>query len=443
MTSRTAVPGTADDSRFYDGLCYNTQGMLIGIDASRANVARRTGTETYSLHLIRALTGLASGHRFRLYTNAAQHVPGTSVSTEGATVPGTSEIRSIPFPRLWTHVRLSVEMLVHPPDVLFVPAHVLPLIHPRRSVVTVHDLGYLHFPEAHRPFDRLYLDWSTRWNARQATAVLTDSQATKTDLVGACGVDAAKVHVVYLGRDETLAPVCDEAALAAVRARYGIGAAGGSAGRCGGRYLLYVGTLQPRKNLSRMVDAFARVIAYAGAADLRLVLAGKPGWLYDDLRLPEQVSRLGLAGRVLFPGYVEEADLAALLSGALGFVFPSLYEGFGIPVLEAGACGVPVITSNTSSLPEVAGDAALLVDPRDVDAIADAMVRLVTDDALRAELARRGAENVKRFSWEKCARETLAVLEEAAKHGQGVERVRRCLHLRRSSLADTATVGRA
>jgi glycosyltransferase involved in cell wall biosynthesis len=144
---------------------------------------------------------------------------------------------------------------------------------------------------------------------------------------------------------------------------------------------------------------------------VQLVLAGKRGWLYTDLFA--QVERLGLANRVLFPGYIADADLPALLSGALGFVFPSLYEGFGIPVLEAGACGVPVITSNTSSLPEVAGDAALLVDPHDVDAIAEAMHRLVTDEALRTELARRGLENVQRFSWEKCARETLAVLLEA------------------------------
>ena len=152
-------------------------------------------------------------------------------------------------------------------------------------------------------------------------------------------------------------------------------------------------------------------------ADVQLVLAGKRGWLYDDLFA--QVTRLGLASRVIFPGYVEEADLPALLSGALALVFPSLYEGFGIPVLEAGACGVPVITSNTSSLPEVAGDAALLVDPHDVDAIADAMFRIATDAELRAELDRRGQENVKRFSWEKCARETLAVLEEAARRGKG------------------------
>jgi glycosyltransferase involved in cell wall biosynthesis len=382
--------------------------MLIGIDASRATIARRTGTETYSLNIIRALIGLGSGHRFRLYTNGASRVPGTSE------VPGTSnlnvEIRDIPFPRLWTHIRLSVEILMHPPDVLFVPAHVLPLIHPRRSVVTVHDLGYLHYPETHRAADRRYLDWSTRWNGRQATAVLADSQATKDDLVRAYGVDPGRVHVVYLGRDEMFGPVRDVSRLTQTRERYGVS----------GRYFLYVGTLQPRKNLARVVDAFARLASDAALAptlsDVQLVLAGKRGWLYDDLFA--LVTRLGLASRVVFPGYIEEADLPALLSGALALVFPSLYEGFGIPVLEAGACGVPVITSNTSSLPEVAGDAALLVDPHDVDAIADAMARIATDAELRAELNRRGQENVKRFSWEKCARETLAVLEEAAKRGK-------------------------
>lgn len=393
--------------------------MLIGIDASRAFVARRTGTETYSLHLIRALVGLGSEHRFRLYVNQVAspsgppQLGGTGGEAGGpASTPflpgaGKVEIRAIPFPRLWTHVRLSAEMLVRPPDVLFVPAHVVPLIHPRRCVVTVHDLGYLYYPEAHRPADRRYLDWSTRWNARQAVAVLADSQATKDDLVRAYGIDEGKIRVVYLGRDEALGPVRAVDELAAVRERYGIR----------GRYLLYVGTLQPRKNLARVIEAFGRLAAAAEMADVQLVLAGRRGWLYDDLFA--LVARLGLAGRVLFPGYVADADLPALLSAALAFVFPSLYEGFGIPVLEAGACEVPVITSNTSSLPEVAGDAALLVDPHDVDAIAEAMYRLVTDPDLRAELIRRGRENVKRFSWEKCARETLAVLEEVGIRRQG------------------------
>ena len=371
--------------------------MLIGIDASRAVAAHRTGTETYSLRLICNLILLGTGHRLRLYTNGQPSAGLFGGDLAAANV----ELRSIPFPRLWTHLRLSAEMAVRPPDVLFVPAHVLPLIHPRRSMVTVHDLGYLAYPEAHKTGDRRYLDWSTRWNARRAKIVIADSAATRMDLMRAYGVDGSKIRVIYLGRDETLAPVRDDRMLAEVRARYAIAA----------RYVLYVGTLQPRKNLARVIEAFARAAAAPAFAGIQLVLAGKKGWLYDDLFA--QVERMGLASRVIFPGYIDDADLPALLSGALAFVFPSLYEGFGIPVLEAGACGVPVITSNTSSLPEVAGDAALLVDPHDVDAIAEAMNRLVTDEALRAELSRRGLANVQRFSWEKCAWETLAVLREA------------------------------
>jgi glycosyltransferase involved in cell wall biosynthesis len=390
--------------------------VLIGVDASRAVGAQRTGTETYSLHLIRALIGLGSAHRFRLYTNGPppaglfqqSHGSGQArLQWPGIAGADNVEVRSIPFPRLWTHLRLGVEVSLHPPDVLFVPAHVLPLVPARHCVATVHDLGFLHFPEAHRQLDRLYLAWGTAWNSRRSTAVVADSQATKADLIRGYGVASSRVRVVYLGRDETMVPIRESATLQRVRARYGIGR----------RYLLYVGTLQPRKNLGRVLDGFARLAANPAMAEIQLVLAGKHGWLYDDLFA--QAKREGLAGRILFPGYVDHADLAALYSGAVGFVFPSLYEGFGMPVLEAQSCGVPVMTSNNSSLPEVAGDAALLVDPLDVDAIAAAMLRLATDDALRAELVERGHANVKRFSWEKCARETLAVLESV-----GTENVR-------------------
>jgi len=384
--------------------------VLIGIDASRAASAQRTGTENYSLQLIRALLGLGSDHQFRLYTSST---PPAGLFGTGEP-PGASEIRVIPFPRLWTHVRLSAEMLARPPDVLFVPAHVLPLFHPRRSVVTVHDMGFLFHPHAHRRWDRQYLRWSTNWNARQAMAVLADSEATRGDLLRACPVDGAKVKVVYLGRDEGLAPVVDVGVLAEVRSRYGIP----------GRYLLYLGTLQPRKNLERLVEAFARVAGEPILQDVDLVLAGKRGWLYDSLFA--RVSRLGLEGRVHFSGYVSDADIAALYSGASAYIFPSLYEGFGMPVLEAQSCGVPVVTSNNSSLPEVAGNAALLVDPTDGDAIASAIRRVVADEALRAELIRRGFENVKRFSWQKCAQETLAVLESVATpHSQGPSGARR------------------
>jgi glycosyltransferase involved in cell wall biosynthesis len=293
-----------------------------------------------------------------------------------------------------------------PPDALFVPAHVLPLIHPPASLVTVHDLGYLYFPRAHPWRQRLYLDLSTRWNVRDAAHVLADSEATKTDLVARCGAPADKITVAYPGWDETLAPVRDRKVVEAIKARHGIA----------GRYLLYLGTLQPRKNLARVISAFA---AYAEQdADITLVLAGQRGWLYEDLFA--QVARLGpqLSQRVHFPGYIPEADKAALLSGALAFVFPSLYEGFGLPVLEAQACGCPIITSAASSLPEAAGDAALYVDPHDTADITSAIARVISEPDLRRDLIERGRHNVRRFSWEACAQTILHTIEGIVQHIQ-------------------------
>ncbi len=377
--------------------------MLIGIDASRATAERRTGTETYSLHLIRELLALAQEHRFRLYFNRA---PAPGLFADRA------ELRILPFPRLWTHIRLSWEMLTQPPDLLFVPSHVLPLVHPARSVVTIHDLGYLYYPQAHTLSQNLYLRWSTRYNARQASRILADSEATRQDLIHRYGIPADKIVRVYPGRDESLAPVTNPAVLSMVRERYGVR----------GPYLLYIGTLHPRKNLVRLIQAFASLLqsltssSQPPAADLRLVLAGQKGWLVDDILA--QVRRLKLQDRVIMTGYVPDTDLPALLSGALAFVFPSLYEGFGLPVLEAMACGTPVVCSNTSSLPEVAGEAALLVDPLDTEALAQALEQVVTDGALRQRLVERGFDQVQRFSWRRCAEETLQVLEEV---GRGVD----------------------
>ncbi|MBN1178630.1 MAG: glycosyltransferase family 4 protein [Anaerolineae bacterium] len=360
--------------------------MLVGIDASRAVSTHPTGTETYARRLIEALLARPP-HRFRLYFRSAP--PAGSFSA--------AEWRVIPFPRLWTHVRLSWEMERHPPDVLFVPAHVLPPVRPALSLVTVHDLGYLHFPQAHPFRQRLYLDLSTRWSARAATRVIADSQATRADLIAQYGVPAEKIVVAYPGYDEGLTRVDDPALIVATRARYAIPE----------RYVLYLGTLQPRKNLSRLIDAFADV-----PRDVTLVLAGRRGWLSDDTLA--QAQRLGLEQRVLFPGYVSEGDKAALLSGALAFAFPSLYEGFGLPVLEAQACGCPVVCANTSSLPEVAGSGALLLDPHDTRAWSQALAQLTGDAVLRTEWAARGHANLPRFSWSRCADTVLETIETLA-----------------------------
>jgi glycosyltransferase involved in cell wall biosynthesis len=378
--------------------------MLIGIDASRALLAQRTGTENYSLYLIRALLCLDSSHRFRLYLR--QRPPGGLLP-----VPGNAELQVMPWARLWTHLRLSWEMARRPPDLLFVPAHVLPLLHPRHSVVTVHDLGYLYYPQAHPFLDRLYLDLSTRYHCRAAAHIIAVSQATKDDLVRHYRADPRRITVVHSAHDAGLFRPADPAAQRAVRERYGLHAP----------YLLYLGTLQPRKNLARLLEAFAQLHPLPGPppergreSPLSLVIAGKKGWLYEPLF--QQVKRLGLGGRVIFTGYVPQEDLPPLLSGALGLVLPSLYEGFGLPLLEAMACGTPVICANVSALPEIAGDAALLIDPLDVTDLAESMARLVEDEGLRRRLTARGLERAGQFSWDRCARETLAVLEKVAAH---------------------------
>jgi len=370
--------------------------VTSGIDASRAARAHRTGTETYSLELIKELANLAStGHRLRLY---APHPP---QHTDWPDSPHV-ETRVIPWPRLWTHMRLAVELRRHPPDVLFVPAHVLPLYCPVPAVVTVHDLGYHYYPEAHRKFDRWYLDWTTRRHTRVAQHLVADSLATQQDLVDFYDADPSKIDVVYLGRDESLVPVTNANVIKQTREKY----------RIEGDYLLYLGTLHPRKNLVRLVEAFHQAGTALQNGEIKLVIAGKKGWLYNAIF--ERVRQLGLTNQVMFTGYIEDGDKPALLSGALAYVFPSLYEGFGLPVLEAMACGTPVLTSNISSLPEVAGEAALLVDPHNTADIADGLTQLITNSDLRQQLVAQGYQQIQKFSWQKAAAQVFELLEKTA-----------------------------
>ncbi|HRO23371.1 MAG TPA: glycosyltransferase family 1 protein [Promineifilum sp.] len=368
--------------------------MIIGIDASRTTTSHRTGTEAYAYRLIDALLPPAAdrGHRLRLYFNQ---------SPAADLFPASEHVERVIIPqrRLWTHLRLGRELRRRPPDIFFTPAHVIPVGYRGAAVATVHDLGYEQFPEAHPWRQLAYLRWSTRHNARVARRVIADSGATRDDLMRFYATDAAKIDVVYPGADPDLRRVDDKVKIADALTRHGIRPP----------YLLYLGTLQPRKNLIRLVEAFA-------ASELRdqgysLVLAGKQGWLAAPLldaigSLPSAVR-----DRVLLPGYIDEIDKSPLISGATALVFPSLYEGFGFPVLEAQACGAPVICANTSSLPEVAGQGAMLVDPLDTTALAEAMRRVAGDSDLQHKLITAGYANLARFSWPDAATRVLDVLE--------------------------------
>ena len=367
--------------------------MIIGIDASRALTTRRTGTEAYALFLIRALLSPAQarGHTVRLYVNAP---PGAALPFD-LTPPHTAVY--LPFPRVWTHARLAWELQQHSPDVFFTPAHVIPATYSGRSVATVHDLGYRYFPEAHTAGQRWYLRWSTRHNARRSRRVVVDSAETRADLIDAYHTPSDRITVIYPGRDPDLQRAAPAAIPPVLRA-YGITPP----------YLLYLGTLQPRKNLARLIAAFAQV---SDRLPHQLVLAGQAGWLAHPILDAVAQQRARLGGRLLLPGYIPDAHKAALLSGADALVYPSLHEGFGFPVVEAQQCGTPVLCADASSLPEVAGEGALLVDPCDSAALAAGLVRITTDNVLRARLVNAGYANIRRFDWQQAAAQLLALLE--------------------------------
>jgi len=277
-----------------------------------------------------------------------------------------------------------------------------------RIVATVYDLIPLLLPELFAGDGNNELEFQRMVETLQGLTpddhVLCISKSVRDDLLGFSPLDPDKVHVTYLAADPTVfVPVSDAAALAAVRARYGIGE---------GPYLLGVSTLEPRKNFDHLIRCYVRLVQQERLTDLRLVVVGARGWKYESIFT--ELRRAGLPdNRIVLTGYVPDADMAPLYSGALAFVYPSLYEGFGLPPLEAMQCGTPVITSNTSSLPEVVGEAGIMVDPRDADALSAAMLRLYRDGALRAELARRSLERAARFSWERTAEQTVAAYHSA------------------------------
>lgn len=360
---------------------------LVGIDASRGfwTGAPETGTERYARQVIWRLAA-QSDMRWRLYARSPSNG-----------LPDGADVRVLGPRRLWTHLGLGAELLRHPPDALFVPAHVLPIVCRPPAVVTVHDVGFRLVPEAHPWSRRAYLEWSTRRHVRIAARLVADSRATADDLVRHFGARPERIIVAPLGV-EPVPEMPDQAAIAGLRARLGL--------PDGARYVLHVGTHQPRKNLPRLIDAVARLSA--DRPDLHLVLAGAPGWGGEDLRAVAE--RAGIAARLHLPGYAARADLAALYGGAAVVVVPSLYEGFGLPALEAMAHGAPLALASASSLPEVGGDAALYFPPSDVPAMAAAIGRLLDDAELAATLAANGRRRAAVFTWDAtaaCVREAI------------------------------------
>ncbi len=290
---------------------------------------------------------------------------------------------------------LSAEIAPHRLDLLHSPDFIPPLAGGRRTVITVHDLTFLRYPEFLTADSRRYYNAQIRWAVRRADAISADSQATKADLVTLLGVDPGKVTVIYLGHDPEF-QILPRDRVSHTLARLGLTPG----------YLLFVGTFEPRKNVPGLFAAYFRLRQLLPDAP-PLVLVGWRGWLFD--KTAEVMRELGLESQVRFVENLPPEDLPAVYNGASVFVLPSHYEGFGFPVLEAMGCGVPCVISDRASLPELGGAAALAVNPDEPDALADALRRALTDSALRVEMSRQGLEQTQKFRWENTARETLAL----------------------------------
>jgi glycosyltransferase involved in cell wall biosynthesis len=359
----------------------------IAIDASRAGATARTGTEWYSFELLRALIGLDDRPPLTLYHRATPHA-----ALDGPRV----HHRLIRQRRLWTHIGLSSAMRHDKPPALFVPSHVVPGVHPPASVVTVHDLGYLAEPDAHPTRTRRMLDLTTRWNARVARNVIAISGQTRDDLIEHYGTDPDKITIIHSGVDHARFRVLGDADVREVTSRLGIDRP----------YIFFLSTVQPRKNLVRLIEAFEAL----DDPGILLVIAGASGWLRDTIE--ERIARSSASAHIRRLGKVADEDVPALYNGASVFALPSLYEGFGMGVLEAMACGCPVVTSNRSSLPEVAGDAAVLVDPFDVASIRDGLIQALTPSECE-RLVAAGISRARQFDWQQTASETLTVIQRA------------------------------
>ncbi len=375
--------------------------MRIGVQAHLLSTRpgyRRTGVSRYIERLLAVLsTSLAADDSLVVYagTDAAAQ-PWFDPRWERRGPPSPTER---PTGRaLWEQTVLPGLVRRDRVDVLHGPVNVAPLLAPCATVVTVHDLAYLRLPDRLPTGRRRYFAALTRASVRRASRVLAVSESTKRDIVELLGVPPEQIAVTPLAADPSFRPVTGEA-LEVFLGEQGIVRP----------FVLSVGTLEPRKNLPTLLRAFARI---AAEMPHDLVLAGPEGWMTDEIH--ETRRRLDLGDRLRFTGYVDAEALPAWYSAADLFVYPSLYEGFGLPPLEAMACGTPVITSDVSSLPEVVGDAGLTVPPTDEMALAEAMRRVLGDPAIGADLRKRGLERAKRFSWEQTAALTVAAYRDAA-----------------------------
>jgi len=402
--------------------------MTIGIDASRANLLHKTGTEWYSFYLIKNLAEIDKTNTYRLYLNKPPRPELVEAIEDNQNF--SFKLLEWPFFSFWTLGRLTWEMLWRRPDVLFVPAHTLPLFGPRRTLNTIHDIAFVRAHNLYRAVEaktslvggrRLinffvklltlgryrsdsvdYLYWSTAFALRHARKIIAVSEFTKQEILNLYPKTSAdKIVVIHNGYNDKLYRQIQAtpAKIAAVLDKYALETP----------YFLYVGRLEKKKNISTLVESFAFLRENYPEIKAKLVLIGDAGFGFDEIKYI--IEEFDLNDKVVMPGWVAEEDMPYILNAAAAFIFPSKHEGFGIPVLQALACGIPTAVSDLSVLREVAGDAVLYFDQNDKTLVAEAMKQILTDEDLRKTLVAKGLDQVKKFSWRQCAEETLALIE--------------------------------
>lgn len=357
--------------------------MRIGIDI-QTTLGQKTGFGFYVGNLIKNLQIVDTTNKYYFFK------------------PKTHNDLSAPKRLMWDQFGVPKLAKDHKIDILHQPSFSAPIFYSGKVVVTVHDLIAIKFGSDIPFFSRQFFSRWMPFSYRKADKIIAISEHTKKDIIKYLHINENKIKVIPLAADEKYQQINDKLRLEKIKSKY----------RTGANYLLHIGTLNPRKNLGFMIDVFAQIANRY--PNYNLVITGKEGWYYENLY--QQVRDLGLVNRVIFTGYIEEQDKVDLYNGAAIFVFPSIYEGFGLPPLEAMSCGIPVISSNTSSMPEVIDNAGILLSPTDKNSWIKA-IRLIIDDAkIRKNLQAKGLERAKKFSWKKSAQETLKVYEEISRN---------------------------
>lgn len=388
--------------------------MHIGINAQLLSFSqsyRNGGISRYIRYLITALANQPGQHRYTIFINGKDVIDHLN-DCAGKDLTGQTHITYVPesWPEskpisrvVWEQLKLPGLLREKHIDVLHSPANVLPerLPYSCASVVTLHDLAFLRYPHVLTRSKRLYHRTFTLHSLRRATMIIANSNSTKQDAIELAGIPPNHIRMVYPCIDKRFSNVILDEEIQSFRQAHGLTKG----------YLLYLGTLEPRKNITTLIEAYTHLRKNYGREE-KLVLVGGKGWLFDSIF--QKVQELGLESQVLFPGFVSDTEQLLWYHAASAFVYPSLYEGFGMPVTEAIACGIPVVTSNISSLPEAGAKLALTVDPQDSEAIARATHKALTDEALRKNCLTQASIVRQQFSAQRMAAETVAVYEQAA-----------------------------